>query len=241
MLLMRELATQQQPDHVIPFKKNWEALADLQEENARLAAGWGIATTGAAACLYLTAPLVATGGIAAGVYYQWRATKVLRLIESMNLLLETFEGQGIEVYPRLPVAGQNPIDLFVRFPKTTHLFISIRSKGERQVVYNTVREILQTRKRKGEGLQLWNPSPLLELAGYEKWLDKNRGLFGFSSREASKTPTAKVLLLWPPTTAGRHREELYSQVGDTKLLALRRKGTAFVIEKEELISFVLNG
>ena len=60
-----------------------------------------------------------------------------------------------------------------------------------------------------------------------------------SSREAQKTPTAKVVVLWPPTKAvDDHKEHLYTEVGNMKILALKRKGTAFVIEKEEVIEFV---
>lgn len=60
-----------------------------------------------------------------------------------------------------------------------------------------------------------------------------------SSREATKTPTAKVLVLWPPTrTAPNLNEHLYSSVGSMRILALRRKGTMFVIQQEEVTEFV---
>jgi hypothetical protein len=174
-----------------------------------------------------------------------RGTKAVRLEKITALLLESFEEQGVQVFPVQGVdrfqgvSENNPIDLFVRFPKRTHLFISIRSKGDREVVYNESREILQVRKKGKAGLTTWNPCPLLELAGYEKWLDKNRALFGMSSREAQKTPAAKVLILWPPTKAvENHNQNLYSEVGDMKILALRRKGTTFVIQEEEVLNFV---
>ncbi len=60
-----------------------------------------------------------------------------------------------------------------------------------------------------------------------------------SSREATKTPTAKVLALWPPTRAASNlNEHLYSSVGSMRILALRRKGTMFVIQEGEVIEFV---
>ncbi|NJL21984.1 MAG: hypothetical protein HC895_16110 [Leptolyngbyaceae cyanobacterium SM1_3_5] len=228
---------------VIPFKKNWEALAELQQENERLAAGWVISSLTAAT--YLIAPLAPPGGAATaaaglmvGAWTSWRSTKVVRLLQTGKALLQRFESQGIEIYPRIPVDGMNPIDLFVRFPKKTHLFISIRSKGDREVVYNEEREVLQLKKRGKPGLSLWEPNPLVELADYKSWFDKNRGLFGMSSKEAIKTPAAKVLSLWHPTTAETHRDHLYTEMGDLKLLVLRRKGSTFVIQEEELINFI---
>jgi hypothetical protein len=106
-------------------------------------------------------------------------------------------------------------------------------------VYNEAREVLQVKRKDKHGLKVWEPCPLLELADYEKWLNKNRDLFAMSSREATKTPSAKVLVLWPPTKAALdHNDHLYSEIGSMRILALRRKGTAFVIQEEEVTEFV---
>lgn len=165
--------------------------------------------------------------------------KLARLEKLGTLLFDEFKSLDVQVFPVIPVEDNNPIDLFIRFPRTTHLFISIRSKGEREIVYNEAREVLQVKRKDKNGLKLWQPCPLVELADYEKWLNKNRDKFLMSSREAQKTPTAKVLVLWPPTKAANtHNEHLYSEVGSMKILALRRKGTAFVIQEEEVTEFV---
>jgi len=165
--------------------------------------------------------------------------KLARLEKLGTLLFDEFKSLDVQVFPVLPVEDNNPIDLFVRFPRITHLFISIRSKGDREIVYNEARETLQVKRKDKNGLKLWQPCPLVELADYEKWLNKNRDKFLMSSREAQKTPTAKVLVLWPPTKAAHnHNEHLYSEVGSMKILALRRKGTAFVIQEEEVTEFV---
>lgn len=165
--------------------------------------------------------------------------KLARLEKLGTLLFDEFKSLDVQVFPVIPVEDNNPIDLFIRFPRTTHLFISIRSKGDREIVYNEAREVLQVKRKDKNGLKLWQPCPLVELADYEKWLNKNRDKFLMSSREAQKTPTAKVLVLWPPTKAANtHNEHLYSEVGSMKILALRRKGTAFVIQEEEVIEFV---
>ncbi|GCL38190.1 MULTISPECIES: hypothetical protein [Sphaerospermopsis] len=168
-----------------------------------------------------------------------RVEKIARLEKLTTILLEEFKSEGIEIFPVLQVEDKNPIDLFIRFPRKTHLFISIRSLGDREVVYNEAREILQVRKKNKGGLTTWKPCPLLELADYEKWLNKNRSLFDMSSREATKTRTAKVLVLWHPTRkASNLNEHLYAEVGSMRTLALRRKGTMFVIQEEEVTELV---
>ncbi|MCC5668339.1 hypothetical protein LC653_31895 [Nostoc sp. CHAB 5784] len=165
--------------------------------------------------------------------------KLARLEKLTALLLDEFKSEGIQVFPVLKIEDKNPIDLFVRFERKIHLFISIRSIGDKEIVYNEAREVLQIKRKDKHGLKVWNPCPLLELADYEKWLSKNRDLFAMSSREATKTPSAKVLVLWPPTKAAiDHNSHLYSEVGSMKILALRRKGTAFIIQQEEVIEFV---
>jgi hypothetical protein len=168
-----------------------------------------------------------------------RVQKLARLEKLTALLLDEFKSEGIQVFPVLKIESKNPVDLFIRFPGKTHLFISIRSKGDSEIVYNERREFLQVKRKNKSGLRTWEPCPLVELADYKSWFDKNRNLFGMSSREAQKTPTAKVLVLWPPTKAAEgHNDHLYSEIGSMKILALRRKGTAFVIQQEEVTEFI---
>ncbi|MBD2682284.1 MULTISPECIES: hypothetical protein [Nostoc] len=168
-----------------------------------------------------------------------RIQKLARLEKLTAALLDEFKSEEIQVFPVIKVEDKNPIDLFIRFPRKTHLFISIRSKGDSEIIYNEKREILQVKRKNKGGLRTWEPCPLVELADYKSWFDKNRNLFGMSSREAQKTPTAKVLVLWPPTKAADdHNSHLFSEVGGMKTLALRRKGTAFVIQQEEITEFI---
>ncbi|WP_228035813.1 hypothetical protein [Oculatella sp. LEGE 06141] len=222
--------------------RNWEAIEQLKEENKQIGMGWVVAATGLFGVM--TAPLAPVYLLSASAaafpvmqWTQWRAAKVFRLLQTGKLLLEKFEAQGVEIYFRIPVEEANPIDLFVRFPKKTHLFIALRSKGNTKIIYNEAIEEISVKKKKGRASR-WEPNPLVELSDQERWLTKNRDLFGMTSREASKTPTAKVLVVCSPTKIDEHREELYSEVGTFKTLALRRKGTAFVIQEEELLDFV---
>lgn len=216
---------------------NWEALRLLEQavdhlSNEALMAGGSAIATGsfvnpAGFLLFAAAykPLI-------------RVQKLARIKTVFSLLLEHFGDQEVQVFPIIQIDGKNPIDLYVRFPKKTQLFISIRSKGDNKIAYNQAKEVLQVRKKRGGGTSIWEPCPLVELGDYKSWLDKNRGLFGLSSKEAQKTPTAKVLVLWHPTKAQDHTDSLYSEVGDMKLLAISRKGTAFVIQEEEILNFV---
>lgn len=237
------IAVIQQPttDFKLPMH-NWEALAQLRKEKdffSKQAAAVGSAAIA-------SGTFFAPGFLLFALAYPplARVEKIVRLEKVVTLLLENFAEQEIQVFPvqgleeAQGIKVQNPIDLFIRFPRKTHLFLSIRSKGASEIVYNEAREYLQIKRQNKSGLVTWKPCPLVELADYEKWLNKNRELFGLSSREATKTPTAKVLVLWHPTQADDHSPHLYSELGDTKILALRRKGTAFVIQEEEILTFV---
>ena len=198
--------------------------------------------------LALSASALATGAVipAGLLLFAWaykplvRIEKIARLEKLTALLLKEFKSKGIQVFPVLKIEDKNPIDLFVRFPGKTHLFISIRSKGESEIVYNEAKEVLQVRRKKNR-LGTWKPCPLVELADYKSWFDKNRDKFQMSSREAQKTPTAKVLVLWPPTKASpKHNQHLYTEIGNMNVLVLKRKGSAFVIQESEVIEFVRN-
>ena len=220
---------------------NWEALAQLRKEKEFFATQ--TLAVGGAACAAGT--LFAPSFLLFAFAYPAlaRVDKIARLERVTSLLLENFEDQGVQIFPvqgleeAKGVKIHNPIDLFIRFPRKTHIFLSIRSKGDTEIVYNESKEVLQVKKKRG-GLSMWEPCPLVELADYKVWLDKSRAVFGLNSREAQKTPTARVLVLWSPTKAEDHKPHLYSEVGDTKILALRRKGTAFVIQEEEILNFI---
>ena len=206
--------------------KNYESTLALAASGAALATGGFIHPAGWAVFALAYKPLV-------------RVEKIARLEKLTTVLLDEFKNEGIQVFPVIQIENLNPIDLFIRFERKTHLFISIRSKGDSKIVYNEAREVLQVKREKKSGLRTWVPCPLVELADYKSWLDKNRNLFGMSSREAQKTPTARVLVLWHPTKVVEdHNKHLYSEVGSMKILALRRKGPAFVIQEEEVTEFI---
>jgi hypothetical protein len=238
--VITEVGQHPKTDFKLPIH-NWEALAQLRKEKEFLATQ--TLAVGGAACAAGT--VFAPGFLLFALAYPALAMvqKIARLEIITSLLLESFADQGVQIFPvqgleeAQGIKVRNPIDLFIRFPRKTHIFLSIRSKGDSEIVYNEAKEYLQIKRQNKKGLVTWKPCPLVELADYEKWLNKNRDLFGLSSREATKTPTAKALVLWQPTRADDHRPHLYSELGEVKLLALRRKGTAFVIQEEEILAF----
>ncbi|MEA5516778.1 hypothetical protein [Nodularia sp. UHCC 0506] len=233
MLAMKSsTADFQLPPHNEPALKWLREAKDYESALALIAGGTALATGG------MVHPL---GWAAFALAYKplIRLEKLARLEKLTTVLLDEFKSVGTQIFPVQKIEDKNPLDLFVRFPRRSHLFISIRSFGDREVVYNEAREILQIRKKNKRGLTTWKPCPLLELADYEKWLNKNRDLFAMSSREATKTPAAKVLVLWPPTKAApNHNEHLYTEIEGMKILALRRKGTAFVIQEQKVTEFI---
>lgn len=220
-----------------PLTCNWDAIAKLEAEYRLLMKGWLVPGDVPTIARALTTPLIEPGTSSkrcSAQWTQWRLVKVTRLLELMKPLMKRFELNNVEIYPLIPADEMNPIDLFIRFPKVAHLVISIRSKGETGIVYNEAREELIVKKRHGK-TNKWEPNPLVELADYKSWLVKNRWRFKMTSREATKTSTAKVLALCLPTIVCQHRSELYSEMGTLKPLVLRRKGAAFVIQESNLV------
>lgn len=227
--------TEQQPTK--PRLHNWEALQQLERERERLsqlAAGIGIAGTAAGA--------IASPGfllLAAAYRPLIRVTKISRIIEVMRSLLEAF-GDQLQIYPCIEVSGAEPIDLLIIAPEKAYLLISIRSKSKKEdskVIYNEANETLYT-KHKRRGLRKWLPCPLVELSDYHAWLNKNRKEFNISANAIRRYPVVKTLVLWKPMEIDRHGEHLYSNMGETTTLSLSRKGTALVIEQDEVLNFV---
>jgi hypothetical protein len=226
---------EQQPTK--PRLHNWEAVHQLERERERssqLVAGIGVAGCAVGA-------IAAPGFLLLAAAYRplIRVTKLSRIIEVMRLLLEEF-GDQIQIYPCIEVPGAEPLDLLVIAPEQAYLLISIRSKSKKEdskVIFNEANETLYT-KHKRRGLRKWLPCPLVELSDYHAWLNKNRREFDISANAIRRYPVIKALVLWKPMEIDRHGEHLYSKMGETTTLSLSRKGTALVIEQDEVLSFI---
>jgi hypothetical protein len=215
---------------------NWEALHQLEKEQDSLALQSTVSTAVAAGAGVFGNPV---GFFIFALAYKplIRLGKLARILKVMRVLLEEFQDEGILVFPCLQVPEHEPLDLFVIFPEKIHLLISLRSKGDCKIVFNEGREILYTKHEK-KGLRRWLPCPLVELSDYHSWLGKNRRTFGISANAIRKYPVIKLMVLWKPTRLEHHREHLYNKMDQMSVLALSRKGTALVIDEEDVLSFV---
>ncbi|MEC4988851.1 MAG: hypothetical protein SAJ37_08900 [Oscillatoria sp. PMC 1068.18] len=222
-----------------PYLTNWEALKKLEEEDqkfTKICKKVGLVTISILSSL--TAPLNLLGVLTVVPIKVLldRLEKINRTKEVMKALLEEFGDEIIATY-RIPVPGQQPIDLWVRFPGRAMLLISIRSKGKKKVIFNEKNQTLCVRqKREKGGLTKWKPDPLTELGTYQLWLKKNRRELGLSSNESNR-PTAKVLVLSGETDIESHNKHLYLTMNNNKFLWIQSKSNTFLIRKEEIVDF----
>lgn len=168
-----------------------------------------------------------------------RTHKLNQIHRNMTALLDTFEDQGVELIPRLTIPGQGSLDLFARFP-SKHLFaIALRSQGKSTIFYNEASEALKIRRQQGgRGLNQWTPDHIQRLSDQEFWLRRNQiDLFGKSSRD-KRRPLVKLLVLTGQTRLGKHSEHLYANIGNQKVLLLRKRASVYVLEEEQLTDFV---
>lgn len=171
--------------------------------------------------------------------------KYARIEKVIELLLQEFGELDVQVFPALETLtdegsqkGYGQIDLYIRFPKKTQIFITIRSMGENTVVYNEAKGSLLIKRSRGRTSEV-QPCPMTGLNENKQWLVRNRKAFDLSSNQVLKTVTAKVLVIWKNTKLADHREELYSNIGKEKYLTLFKEGTkTFVVEQERLANFV---
>ncbi len=219
-----------------PPLKNREALRQIEKELDLLTTGYGISGVATTGGVIFTNPLIAAGGITASGIILKRVEKVSRIARVGKAILDSFESEDIQLYPRLEVTGCNPLDLFIRFPSAL-ILISIRSMRGATIVYKEDAETLLV-KRAGKGAKKWLPDPLVELSEYQRWIKTNRQKFDLTSSDV-RGAVAKVLVMTGSTKIDTHREHLYSSIdGDKRVLTLKRKGTAFVIQEEEVSPFI---
>ncbi|MGB3206126.1 MAG: hypothetical protein WBB28_14140 [Crinalium sp.] len=184
------MPTIDQNDIALPVH-NWEAFHQLQQERKYYSAAY-IWLTDAAISELMRSPNSAKYLLPALTSRPLdRIQKLTQLTLVMHLLLKEFEPWGVRVFPRLEVPGQkHPLDLLVQFPKKAHILVSIRCKGESQIIYNEAKEALYVRRKK-KGIKVWEPCPLVQLSDYTHWLNKNRQIFEISSFMGSQRAFGK--------------------------------------------------
>ena len=169
--------------------------------------------------------------------------KCARLFKVLDKLLkdEFLSGRGMEAFPILAMeetTEHSYVDLYIRFPGRTQIFIATRSAGKNTIVYHEARESLRVKRVKRSNFDI-KPCPLMGLNESKRWLEKNRQMFGLSSRQVLKTPTAKVLVVSGQTQIAPHRDELYTEIGSREYLTLFKRGTkTFVVMEDDLAEFI---
>lgn len=220
------------------FPRNKVALKIIEE--ARDAAVKTYAGLSTAAVISAIIPGIGSGPAAALALTAYaplhRVSKYSRIALLMKKMMEAFQewGQEAHIYPCIEVDGQENLDFFIHVPQKANFLISIRSQGKAKIVYDKDKESLFSKRRR-KGRRIWRKCPLLQMPDYKKWLTKNRGLFGFSSREVRKTPLTCIVVLWQPTYLADHEASFYSKAGEDKILTISKKGKVFLVERKEII------
>ncbi|MEM1307941.1 MAG: hypothetical protein AAGF98_00315 [Cyanobacteria bacterium P01_H01_bin.153] len=190
---------------------------------------------------FVIVPLLISSSAATGIAKCARVEAMLTELEKefKDTDMQVFSLLGM-VEPGAPKREYEQVDLHLRFrdPKRTQIFITVRSMGKNSVVYSEGKESLLI-KRKNRDRTVVTPCPLIGLNENREWLTRNRKELGLSSRDVTKAATAKVLVLWNETKLAKHRDELYSEIGNGRYLTLFKRGVkTFVVEQERLATFV---
>jgi len=219
-------------------QNNREILRQLEQEQALVEAScYGVSGAMASGVGFIL-PWLTLGSLPALHVLLNRLKKLGQLIRVVTAIVNAFETEGVEIFPRLEAPGYQPIDLFIRFPDKEFLLISIRSFSSSTIVYNEKLEALQIRRRGRKGLYIWRPDPLTELSEQEQVLRKTRrDLFGGSSRD-SRRPLGKVLVMSEGTNVDEHSAHLYRSVETQKWLTVKKRGTTTVVKEDQITAFI---
>jgi len=170
-----------------------------------------------------------------------RTQKIQSLLKNGRALAEAFADQQIQITTDLAVPDNGRLDLFVKFPlppKKAIFTIALRSQGKGTIIYNEQKESLYIRPGSG-GFKPWKPDHIERLALQEFWLRQNRQaeLFGTSSRDKNRS-AVKLLVATGQTKIGKHSDSLYTEIGDQRVLLLRRRSSIYVLEESQLLPFI---
>lgn len=216
----------------------------LRDEDKRIAALYAAALAVGAGTIPVGTPLVLMGGLIAGSVNASlilkRSRKIQSILENGEGINATFKDRSPQIFCDLPVPEQGRLDILVRFPLAPQkaiFAIALRSHGKSKVYYDERKEALYLRTR--GGWKLWKPDHIERLALQESWLRRNRQaeLFGVSSKDKNR-PVIKLLVLTKETKIGQHSDSLYTQVGDQRVLLLRRRSSVYVLEEDQLLPFI---
>ena len=234
---MLDSPTQDTPE-TFTYLTNQEALKQLEQRRNELTnACYGLGLGSIAASLFN--PLWLAVGETVLAFSLMRLQKASQTYFSMKRLLDAFESQGVLITPQIDVPENGTLDLFVRFPNPpkVNFAIGLRSIGKATVYYNEAKENLY-RRNQSSGWKPWNVDLFRRIGLQEFWLRKNRQvLFGQSSKDKNRA-VVKVLVLTGETKLGQHAEHLYTQIGDQKVLVVKKRVSVQIMEESQLIPFM---
>lgn len=174
------------------------------------------------------APLL---GSARGLYsFLCRITKLANIQRVVsNILEELKHEENLKTYGLIEIEDHESLDLFVTIDKKANFFISVQSKGKSNLLYDEEKDSFFG-KRKGKSRQKWKFNPSLEMEACARWIHKNRQLFNLSSRQSSKVPHARIVVICKPTGIAKHQDHHYSTMNGEKILTVNK--TFFVGEED---------
>lgn len=224
---------------------NQAVIKRLEQEDQWLTAAYTEAGGTLAANVVIPEPVTQlssflSGTVTTGLVLK-RSQKLNSLLRTGKALNETFTDQQVQISTDLPVPDHGRLDLFIKFPvapKKAIFTVALRSQGNGTVFYNEQKESLYIRTG-GGGFRPWKPDHIERLALQEFWLRMNRReeLFGTSSRDKNRS-AVKLLVLTGQTSIGKHSDSLYTEVGDQRVLLLRRRSSIYVLKEKQLIPFI---
>lgn len=176
-----------------------------------------------------------------GVKLAWNRIQKLRsLLRNGQELDETFREREIEITLDLAIPDHGRLDLLVRFPlppKKAIFAIALRRQGGATILYREDREGFYIRRQSGK-INPWFPDHIERLGVQGFWLRQNREeLFG-TSRSDRNRPLVKLLVLTGETKIAKHSDSLYVEIGDQRILLIKRQSSIYVLRELQLLPFM---
>jgi hypothetical protein len=217
----------------------------LDEENRWLNTAYVVTSTAMGASIVVPEPITKLGSFLAGTVganlVLKRKQKVCSVLRNARAIDAEFKEQQVQTFLDLPVPDQGRLDLLVKFPNPPRkaiFAIALRTQGKATIFYNEGKENFYIRRGK-TGFKPWTPDHIERLGVQGFWLRQNRQeeLFGTSRNERNR-PIVKLLVITGETKIGQHSDSLYTQVGDQRVLLLKRRSSIYVLEESQLLPFI---
>jgi hypothetical protein len=222
--------------------QNHAALKMLQDERMTFIEASGVGATltvGTSAVIPLPFGLISIPIYALTKFCLDRVAKISSICMVMEMLLEHFGDEGIKIVPR--VATDNAIiDLFIKMPDKRPFVLMLRSNGESVVRWIEDKQDFYA-TRKGGGARQWDsPNRAIDHLKSITYLNKQKSpLLGATNSERGKFITKAIVLLGGTRLDRNSSPDLWSTFGQTTALKTYVNGLTYLVEKDNLINFLL--